>query len=48
MQAKIDSTLSALLHSAEVKKNIEAEAQRKAEIEKKTARAMDRASREWR
>lgn len=48
MQATIDSTLSALLHSAEVKKNIEAEAQRKAQIQKQTARAMDRVSREWR
>ena len=48
MQATVDSTLSALLHSAEVKKNIEAEVQRKAEIQKQTARAMDRVSREWR
>lgn len=47
MKTKIDSTLSALLHSAEVKKNIETEAQHKAEVEKKTARAMDRVSREW-
>lgn len=48
MQATIDSTLSALLHSAEVKKNIEAEALRKAKIQEQTARAMDRVSREWR
>jgi hypothetical protein len=48
MQATLDSTLSALLHSAEVKKNIEAEAQRKAKIQEQTARAMERVSREWR
>jgi hypothetical protein len=48
MQATLDSTLSALLHSAEVKKNIEAEALRKAKIQEQTARAMERVSREWR
>lgn len=48
MQATIDSTLSALLHSAEVKKNIEAEALRKAKVEQQIVRAMDRANREWR
>jgi hypothetical protein len=48
MQATVDSTLSALLHSAEVRKNIEAEALRKAKIQEQTARAMDRANREWR
>lgn len=48
MQATVDSTLYTLLHSAEVKKNIKAEAQRKAEVQKQTARAMDRANREWR
>lgn len=40
--------LDSLLESAEVRKNIEAEAQRKADIETKIARAMDRVSREWR
>ena len=40
--------LSALMQSAQVERNIEAETQRKAEIKAKTARAMDRASNEWR
>jgi hypothetical protein len=48
MDTALNSTLSALLQSVEVRKNIEAEAQRKAEIKEKTARAMDRVSREWR
>ena len=40
--------LSALMQSVQVERNIEAEALRKAEIKVKTARAMDRASHEWR
>ena len=49
MENAIDNPiLSALLQSVEVLKNIEAEAQRKAEIKVRTARAMDRASHEWR
>jgi len=47
MKAKIDSTLTALLHSAEVQKNIEAETERRAKVQEQTARAMERASREW-
>ena len=48
MDTALNSTLSALLQSVEVRKNIEAEAQRKAEIKAKTARALERVSREWR
>ena len=40
--------LSALMQSVQVEKNIKAEAQRKAEIRVQTARAMDRATNEWR
>ena len=48
MEATLNNTLLALVQRAEVKKNIEAEAQRKAKIQEQTARAMDRVSREWR
>lgn len=48
MEATLNNTLLALIQRAEVRKNIEAEAQRKAKIEQQTARAMDRVSREWR
>jgi len=48
MEATLNNTLLALIQRAEVKKNIEAEAQRKAKIQEQTARAMDRVSREWR
>ena len=40
--------LSALMQSVQVERNIEAEAQRKAKVKEQTARAMDRASNEWR
>jgi hypothetical protein len=40
--------LSALMQSVQVERNIEAEALRKAKIKEQTARAMDRASNEWR
>jgi hypothetical protein len=40
--------LSALMQSVQVERNIEAEALRKAKIREQTARAMDRASNEWR
>jgi hypothetical protein len=40
--------LSALLQSVEVRKNIEAEAVRLEKIQEQTAKAMDRANREWR
>ena len=40
--------LSALMQSAEVQRNIQAEAERKAKIAEQTRRAMDRASHEWR
>ena len=42
------ATLEQLLISAEVARNIEAEAQRKAKIAEVQRRAMDRASNEWR
>lgn len=48
MEATVNSTLLSLLQSAEVRKNIEAEAQRKVEVKERTARAMERVSREWR
>jgi hypothetical protein len=40
--------LSALMQSVQVERNIEAEALRKAEVKERTARAMNRASNEWR
>jgi hypothetical protein len=40
--------LSALMQSVQVERNIEAEALRKAKVKEQTARAMDRASNEWR
>ena len=40
--------LSALMQSVEVERNIKAEALRKAEVKERTARAMERVSREWR
>ena len=42
------ATLEQLLISAEVARNIEAEAQRKAKIAEVQRRAMDRASNDWR
>lgn len=48
METRIESAISDLLERAKVSNNIEAEALRKAEVKEKTARAMDRANREWR
>ena len=48
MEATLGNALLALIQQNEVRKNIEAEAQRKAKIQEQTARAMDRVSREWR
>ncbi len=48
MEAIANNTLLALLERAEVVKNIEAEAQRRAKIQEQISRAMDRVSREWR
>ena len=48
MDAILNNTLLTLIQRSEVRKNIEAEAQRKAEVKAKTANAMDRASNEWR
>jgi hypothetical protein len=42
------ATLEQLLISAEIAKNIEAEAQRKAKIAEVQRKAMNRASNEWR
>ena len=40
--------LSALMQSVQVERNIEAEALRKAKVKEQTAKAMSRASNEWR
>ena len=49
MEILIDNPiLSALMQSVQVERNIEAEALRKAKVKEQTARAMDRASNEWR
>lgn len=40
--------LSALMQSAEVQRNIKAEAERKAKVAEQTRKAMDRATHEWR
>lgn len=48
MDAILNNTLLTLIQRTEVRKNIEAEAQRKAKAKEQTARAMDRASNEWR
>ena len=49
MEILIDNPiLSTLMQSVEVERNIEAEALRKAKVKEQTARAMDRASNEWR
>lgn len=47
MDTTLGSALLALIQQNEVRKNIEAEAQRKAEVKEKTAKAMDRVNREW-
>ena len=48
MDTTLGSALLALIQQNEVRKNIEAEAKRKADNAQKSARAMDRASNEWR
>jgi hypothetical protein len=48
MDIVIGDTLLALIQQNEVRKNIEAEAQRKAKVKEQSARAMDRATNEWR
>ena len=48
MDATLGNALLALIQQNEVRKNIEAEAQRRAEVKARTANAMDRASNEWR
>lgn len=40
--------LSALMQSVAVQKNIQAEAERKAKVKEQIAKAMDRATYEWR
>ena len=48
MDTVIGDTFLALIQQNEIRKNIEAEALRKAEVKEKTARAMERVSNEWR
>ncbi len=48
MEATLESAFSDLLERAKVSNNIEAEALRKAEVKERTAKAMNRASNEWR
>ena len=48
MDTVIGDTFLALIQQNEIRKNIEAEALRKAEVKEKTAKAMNRASNEWR
>ena len=48
MDAILNNTLLALVQRAEVRKNIEGETQRKAKVKEQTAKAMDRATNEWR
>jgi len=48
MDIALGDTLLALIQHNEVRKNIEAEALRKAEVRERTATAMNRASNEWR
>jgi hypothetical protein len=48
MDIAIGDTFLALIQQNEVRKNIEAEALRKAKVQEQTARAMNRASNEWR
>jgi hypothetical protein len=48
MDAILNNTLLTLIQRTEVRKNIEAEAQRKAKVKEQTAKAMDRATNEWR
>lgn len=48
MDTVIGDTFLALIQQNEIRKNIEAEALRKAKVKEETARAMERVSREWR
>ena len=48
MDIAIGDTLLALIQQNEVRKNIEAEALRKAKVKEQSAKAMDRANNEWR
>ena len=48
MDTVIGDTFLALIQQNDIRKNIEAEALRKAEVKEKTAKAMNRASNEWR
>ena len=48
MDTVIGDTFLALIQQNEIRKNIEAEALRKVEFKEKTAKAMNRASNEWR
>ncbi len=48
MDITLGDTLLALIQQNEVRKNMEAEALRKAKVKEQTARAMDRANNEWR
>jgi len=48
MDIAIGDTFLALIQQNEVRKNMEAEALRKAKVKEQTARAMDRANNEWR
>jgi len=48
MDIVLGDTLLALIQQNEVRKNMEAEAQRKAEVKERTAKAMNRANNEWR
>jgi hypothetical protein len=48
MDIAIGDTFLALIQQNEVRKNIEAEALRKAKVKEQSAKAMNRASNEWR
>ena len=48
MDITLGDTLLALIQQNEVRKNMEAEALRKAKVKEQTAKAMNRASNEWR
>jgi hypothetical protein len=48
MDIAIGDTFLALIQQNEVRKNMEAEALRKAKVKEQTAKAMNRASNEWR
>jgi hypothetical protein len=48
MDTIMGDTFLALIQQNEIRKNIEAEALRKAKVREQSARAMDRANNEWR